>query len=104
MNLSRCQVHAAHTPDLACHHPLVARGCSDETDVFTEIGYKLTWAHSRHAIRGQSDPDTVATLNGRPDIKVDASVGAHPEIVHSRHSPRDRKSTRVNSSHLGISY
>src|ERR1017187_7798832 len=100
MNLSRCQVHAAHTPDLACHHPLVARGCSDETDVFTEIANRLTRAHRPHAIREQSDPDTVASLNSRADVKIQASVGAHPEIVHSRHSPRQPASPISRKRHV----
>src|ERR1039458_8079847 len=38
--------------------------------------------------------------------EVDPTAGAHPayQLVHGRGTHRDRKSTRLNSSHLGISY
>src|ERR1017187_3770259 len=100
MNLSRCHVDAAHTPDLACHHPFVAWGCSDETDVFTKIANRLTRAHRQHAMCGKSDPDAVASLNRRADVKIYASVGVHPEIVHSRHSPRQPASPISRKRHV----
>src|SRR5262245_62274809 len=40
-------------------------------------------------------------------LAVDRGTGPPPEIHHERRTsvtPRDRKSTRLNSSHLGISY
>src|SRR5258705_8724455 len=54
------------------------------------------WPSMELTAKGSSVP-----ASPRPRLECGGASGAHPE---RRALPRDRKSTRLNSSHLGISY
>src|SRR5690349_23119579 len=52
-----------------------------------------------------TDPVTVGDRAGREDLaEVAAPAGDENRAPHQIRSPRDRKSTRLNSSHVEISY
>src|SRR3712207_7134378 len=48
--------------------------------------------------------DPVPVGGGEPGRDAHRPVGAHAVAVRARRTPRDRKSTRLNSSHANISY
>lgn len=88
VNLANCEIHGPNPPHLSRVDPKVILGRRAETDVLKKVGHRLRNARHSHAVGGQRDPATVLSFNDSANIKVDTTVGAHPEIVDAPHSPR----------------
>ena len=88
VNLARSQVHASHPPDLMRADPRITCGCSGESYVFAQFRDRLSRTQNGHAVCRESNTTAVAGFDGRADVKVYASVGAHPEIIDAAYSTR----------------
>ena len=88
MNLANSEIHGPNPPHLSRVDPDVFLGRRAEADVLKEIGDRFSNARHGHAVGGQRNPATVLSFNNSANIKVDTTVGAHPEIVDAPYSPR----------------
>src|SRR5699024_11629119 len=75
-----------------------------------EVFFPFTYSHAIHEI-GQSYRDRVPVYNNIPDLEAQAFLSTirveinHPHLLaHEQFLDEDRKSTRLNSSHVSISY
>src|SRR5437899_7368376 len=73
--------------------------------------YRVASAPVRYATRkSSSEPTMVGTTEAtssdvsQPDQPMPPEIASAPQSAAERRQSRDRKSTRLNSSHLGISY
>src|SRR5256885_7985589 len=70
------------------------------TTLFRSLTASLEALHRRDLVHRDIKPSNIIFVNGEPKL---ADIGLVARIGEAT-NPRDRKSTRLNSSHLVISY
>ena len=86
VNLASSESHGTRAPDLSRVDPRVILGRRAQADVLGKVGDRLRSTRHTHAVGGQRNPATVLSFNDGANIKVNAAVGAHPDVVDAPHS------------------
>src|SRR5260370_39377289 len=81
VNLPSGLARGPYCPDLPCIDPCILLGGGGETDVAKDIEHRLAVSRRRLAIARQSNPMAVVGLDGQVQVKVDATISTHSQIV-----------------------